>query len=141
MMNKHEVGELLAMCSALDGQQVTEPKALMWLQVLEGASYEECRDAIVPAYKEATNGIVTAKGLWDVVRRVRSQPKAGGWLGELDEGGWRADPQPVCEEHGLRILSCDDCCSLIFHQAGHMRDHDRHSWAMSHVYKAKEAWA
>lgn len=58
----------------------------------------------------------------------------------MDEANWTSDPQPVCEEHDLRILSCDDCCSLIHHQAGHMRDDDRHSWAMAHVYKPKEAW-
>jgi hypothetical protein len=58
----------------------------------------------------------------------------------MDEADWKSDPQPVCEEHSLRILDCDDCCSLIFVQAGHMRDDDRHSWAMSHVYKPKEAW-
>jgi hypothetical protein len=59
----------------------------------------------------------------------------------MDEAEWRSDPQPVCEEHGLRILSCDDCCSLIHHEAGHMRDDERHSWAMTHVYKAKEEWS
>jgi hypothetical protein len=58
----------------------------------------------------------------------------------MDEANWRSGPQPICEEHDLRILSCDDCCSLIHHQAGHMREDDRHSWAMAHVYKAKEAW-
>jgi hypothetical protein len=59
---------------------------------------------------------------------------------DLDESGWRSDPQPVCEEHDLRILECLDCCSLIFAQADYMRIDDRHSWAMTHVYKAKEAW-
>jgi hypothetical protein len=140
-MNKLQMGEIVTMCSALDGQQVTDSKVAMWLQVMDGASYEECRDAIVPAYREATNGIVTAKGLWDVVRRVRAVPTPGAWALEADESSWKSDPQPVCEEHGLRILGCDDCCSLIFHQAGHMREDDRHSWAMANVYKAKEAWA
>lgn len=140
MLNS-KMTEILTMCSALDGQQVTDSKVAMWLQVLDGCTYEECRDAIVPAYKEATKGLVTAKGLWDVVRRVRAVPTPGAWALEADESSWKSDPQPVCEEHGLRILACDDCCSLIFHQAGHMRDDDRHSWAMVNVYKAKEAWA
>jgi hypothetical protein len=138
MMNKSQMSEIVTMCSALDGQQVADSKIAMWLQVLDGCTYEECRDAIVPAYKEATNGIVTAKGLWDVVRRARSQP--GRVLGEDDESSWASDPQPVCEDHGLRILACDDCCSLIHHQAGYMGADDRHSWAMANVYKAKEAW-
>jgi hypothetical protein len=44
------MGKVLSFCSALDGQQVTEAKVLMWLQVLDGRSYEEVQTAIVPAY-------------------------------------------------------------------------------------------
>ena len=139
MMNKNEVGELLAMCSALDGQQVTESKALMWLEVLDGVSYEEAKVALIPAYKESNNDIVTAKGMWEQVRRARSQPGSSDRV--LEEADWKSDPQPICEEHDLRILECLDCCSLIFAQADYMRVDDRHSWAMTHVYKAKEAWA
>jgi hypothetical protein len=138
MMNKNEVGELLAMCSALDGQLVTEPKAIMWLEVLEGVSYEEAKVALIPAYKESNNDIVTAKGVWEQVRRARSQPGSDRVLEEAD---WGSDPQPICEAHDLRILECLDCCSLIFAQADYMRIDDRHSWAMAHVYKAKELWA
>ncbi len=138
MMNKNEVGELLAMCSALDGQQVTESKAIMWLEVLEGVSYEEAKVALIPAYKESNNDIVTAKGVWEQVRRARSQPGSDRVLEEAD---WGSDPQPVCEAHDLRILDCLDCCSLIFAEADWMRIDDRHSWAMTHVYKAKELWA
>jgi hypothetical protein len=134
-----QMTEIVTMCSALDGQQVTDSKVAMWLQVLDGCTYEECRDAIVPAYKEATSGIVTAKGLWDVVRRARSQP--GRALGEDDESSWASDPQPACEAHDLQILACDDCCKLIFHEAGFMSEDVRHSWAMVNVYKAKELWA
>lgn len=59
----------------------------------------------------------------------------------LEESDWKSDPQPVCEAHDLRILECLDCCGLIYAQADYMRPDDRHSWAMTHVYKAKEAWA
>lgn len=139
MMFDTQVTEIVTMCSALDGQQVTEAKVAMWLQALDGCSYEECVQAIVPAYREATNGFITAKGIWDVVRRARSQPDSSDRV--LEEADWRSDPQPVCEEHNLRILECLDCCSLIFVQADHMSVDDRHSWAMANVYKPKEAWA
>ena len=137
MMFDTQMTEIVTMCSALDGQQVTEAKVAMWLQVLEGCTYEECVQAIVPAYKECANGIVGAKDVWEQVRRARSQPKAL-WLD--DESGWRSDPQPVCEAHGLQILSCIECCTLIHHEAGWMGEDDRHSWAMANVYKAKELW-
>jgi hypothetical protein len=143
MMNKVKMGEILAMVSALDGQIVSESKASMWLEVLSECTYEELKAAIGPAHLEADKGIVQARDLFEQVRRARDgkpRPTFGADAAELDEGDWRSDPQPVCEEHGLRILSCDDCCSLIFHEAGFMRDDARHSWAMTNVYKAKEAW-
>jgi hypothetical protein len=139
MMLIEKMSEIVTMCSALDGQQVTDSKVAMWLEVLDGCTYEECRDAIVPAYREATNGIVTAKGLWDVVRRGRSEPGLSDR--EVEEASWRSDPQPICEAHDLPILACDDCCKLIFHEAGFMSEDVRHSWAMVNVYKAKELWA
>jgi hypothetical protein len=139
MMLIEKMSEIVTMCSALDGQQVTDSKVAMWLEVLDGCTYEECRDAIVPAYREASNGIVTAKGLWDVVRRDRAEPGLSDR--EVEEASWVSDPQPICEAHDLPILACDDCCKLIFHEAGFMREGERHSWAMVNVYKAKELWA
>ena len=59
---------------------------------------------------------------------------------ELEEADWKADPQPICDAHNLRILECLDCCALIFAQADYMQPDDRHSWAMAHVYKPKEVW-
>ena len=49
-------------------------------------------------------------------------------------------PHPVCLEHDALILYCDPCCVRLFEEAGDMRENDRHSWAMAHVYKAKEEW-
>jgi hypothetical protein len=135
MMNKSQMTEIVTMCSALDGQQVTDSKVAMWVQVLDGCTYEECVDAIVPAYRECSNGIVGAKDVWEQVMGSRSQPKALD-----DESGWSSDPQPVCEDHGLRILGCDECCVLIHHEAGWMGVDDRHSWAMGNVYRARGAW-
>jgi hypothetical protein len=142
-MNKAEMTKVLSFCAALDGQQVTEAKVLMWLQVLDGASYEEVQTAIVPAYTVSLNGIVTARGLLDVLH-AKAQPGRPVMYMEgeadLDESGWRSDPQPVCEEHGLTILRCDDCCKLLHYQAGWMDADARHSWAVANLYQAKELW-
>ena len=72
-MNKAEMTKVLSFCAALDGQQVTEAKVLMWLQVLDGASYEDVQEAIVPAYTVSVNAIVTARGILDVLQ-AKSQP-------------------------------------------------------------------
>jgi len=84
----------VSMCSALDGQLVSESKVIMWLQMFEGYSYGELVAGIVPALKEASSEMVTAKGLFDVVRRVRVQPVAREWVVALHEIGEHFDCRP-----------------------------------------------
>ena len=86
-MNKVEMGKVLSFCAALDGQQVTESKVLMWLEMLGRFTYEECRAAIVPACQESSAGIVTAKGIWEQVRRDRAVPKPRDWVRDLHDLG------------------------------------------------------
>ena len=93
-MNKSEMTEIVSMCSALDGQLVSESKVIMWLQMFEGYSYGELQAGIIPALKEASSGMVTAKGLFDVVRRVRVQPVAREWVVALHEIGEHFDCRP-----------------------------------------------
>jgi hypothetical protein len=76
MMNSSEMGEILAMVSAIDGQLVRESKIAMWLEVLDGCSYEELRAAIVPAHLEAENGVVQPRDLWMQVKRARAVANA-----------------------------------------------------------------
>ena len=93
-MNKSEMTEIVSMCSALDGQLVSESKVIMWLQMFEGYSYGELVAGIVPALKESSSGMVTAKGLFDVVRRVRAQPVAREYVQALHEIGEHFDCRP-----------------------------------------------
>ncbi len=62
-MNKSEMTEIVSMCSALDGQLVSESKVIMWLQMFEGIRMGSWWRGLVPALKESTSGMVTAKGL------------------------------------------------------------------------------
>jgi len=103
MMNKAEMGQILSMASALDGQIVSEPKALMWLQMLDGFTYEECQAAIVPACKEHPSGIVTAKGIYDQVRRKRSQPTPRGWVKDLHDMGEHFECRAGEFDHPLEV--------------------------------------
>jgi len=93
-MNKSEMTEIVSMCSALDGQLVSESKVIMWLQMFEGYGYGELQAGIIPALKESTSGMVTAKGLFDVVRRVRVQPVAREYVQALHEIGEHFDCRP-----------------------------------------------
>jgi hypothetical protein len=86
-MTEDEMAEIVTMASALDGQIVSESKVAMWLEMLGGFTYEECRAAIIPACKESSSGMVTAKGIWEQVRRDRSQPKPRQWVRDLHDIG------------------------------------------------------
>lgn len=87
MMTEDEMSEIVTMASALDGQIVSESKVLMWLEMLGRFTYEECRAAIVPACQESSVGIVTAKGIWELVRRDRAVPKPRDWVRDLHDLG------------------------------------------------------
>jgi len=71
---------------------------------------------------------------------LRDQEKLVSEARNLEEADWGSDPQPICEEHNLRIVSCLDCCMRIFEEADHMPAEMRHSWAVANVYKPKEVW-
>ena len=87
MMTEDEMSEIVTMASALDGQIVSESKVLMWLEMLGRFTYEECRAAIVPACQESSVGMVTAKGIWELVRRDRAVPKPRDWVRDLHDIG------------------------------------------------------
>ncbi len=86
-MDRGEVATLLAMVSSLDRQPVDEGMVEMWLRVLGEFSFEQCEAALIPAYKESRAGFVTAKAVWEVVRRdgVAVMPRA--WVEELHDMG------------------------------------------------------
>lgn len=142
-MNKTEVSKVLSVCAALDGQQVTEQKVMAWVPLFERFNFGEVEKLVYPTYLESKNGIVTPQDLVKAVDAAREPVRPVTYKqdeADLDEAGWRSDPQPVCEAHDLRILKCDDCCSLLFVETDYMRDVERHSWAMNNVYKAKQLW-
>ena len=93
-MDRGEVATLLAMVSSLDRQPVDEGMVEMWLRVLGEFSFEQCEAALIPAYKESRSGFVTAKAVWEVVRRdgVAVMPRA--WVEELHDMGehWECRP-------------------------------------------------
>jgi len=86
-MDKAETATLLAMVSALDRQPVDEGMVEMWHRLLGGYSFVVCEAAILPAYKESRSGFLTAKGVWDVVRRDALQPVARAWVRDMHDIG------------------------------------------------------
>jgi hypothetical protein len=93
-MNKAETATLLAMVSALDRQPVDEGMVEMWHRVLGDYSFARCEGALIPAYKESRSGFLTAKAVWDVVRREASVPGPREWVQDLHEMGEHFECQP-----------------------------------------------
>jgi len=86
-MKKSEMVKILTMVSALDGRSSDDMQVEMWMRLFEGYSFETVEAAIVPAYKETDKGFLTAKQVWDVVRREAMQPSRRGWIRELHDLG------------------------------------------------------
>ena len=133
----------MTLVSTLDQRIVSEDAVDAWESMLKDVAPVFARGAVEEHFRTKADTYLNVGHVLAGAKRA-ALAQAERLVAEarlMDEAEWRSDPQPVCEEHGLRILSCDDCCSLIHHEAGHMRDDERHSWAMTHVYKAKEEWS
>lgn len=128
--------------STLDQRIVSEDAVDAWESMLKDLAPVFAREAVEEHFRSKPDVYLNVGHVLAGAKRaaLAQAERLVAQARVLDESEWRSDPQPICEPHDLRILKCDDCCSLIHYQAGHMRDDDRHSWAMTHVYKAKELW-
>lgn len=86
-MNREETVKVLTMVSALDGRAADDMQVEMWWEMFRQYSFDQVREAIIPAYKESDKGYLTAKGVWDVVRREAMQPKRRQWVRDLHDIG------------------------------------------------------
>ena len=128
--------------STLDQRKISEDVVEAWAGMLKDVAPVYATEAVEEHFRQKPDVYLNVGHV--VAGAKRAKLKADEQLvseaRQLEEADWKADPQPVCEEHGLRILECLDCCSLIFSQVDYMQPDDRHSWAMAHVYKPKEVW-
>ena len=93
-MDRAQTATLLAMVSALDRQPVDEGMVEMWFRVLGDFSFDRCEAALIPAYKESRSGFITAKAVWDVVRREGSAPSPRGWVAHMHVLGVHFECRP-----------------------------------------------
>jgi len=94
MMTREEMAKVLGMVSALDGQKVDEAKLEMWFRVLGEYRFDYVERSIVPAYKECSGFQLTAKELWQHVRREASQPVPRQWVRDLHNIGEHFECRP-----------------------------------------------
>lgn len=137
-----ETKALLTLVSTLDQRIVSEDVVDAWSALLIDISPVFAYEAVEEHFRNNPEKYLNVGHV--VAGAKRAKLKADEQLvseaRQLEEADWKSDPQPICEAHSLRILECLDCCDLIFAQADYMQPDDRHSWAMAHVYKPKEAW-
>jgi len=84
-MKREEMSHILTLVSSLDRQPVDEGMIEMWLELFEGYSFETVKAAIIPSYKESKNGFITAKGIYDYIRRDAQYPKPRQWVKDLHD--------------------------------------------------------
>lgn len=93
-MNKSEMSLILTMVSSLDRQPVDEGMVEMWLEMFRNHEFETVKAAIIPAYKESRSGFLTAKGIYDYIRRNGQYAKPRQWVEDEHERGdhWACRP-------------------------------------------------
>jgi hypothetical protein len=141
-MDRVETKALLTLVSTLDQRIVSDGVVDAWASLLKDVSRVYASEAVEEHFREKPDTYLNVGHVVAGAKRAakRDQENMVAQARELEESDWRADPQPICEEHSLRILECLECCNRIFEQADDMNADNRHSWAMAHVYKPKEAW-
>lgn len=135
LMNIDETKEVCQRVCQVEGRVWTPETNRVWHGLLEHLSFEVANKAATLALQDFNVHQVAPKHI------LAKKDLAVGELNALirsdsGEDGWRSEPQPVCEAHGLKIMKCDRCIDLLVHQAGHL-SHDRlHAWAKQHIYAA-----
>ena len=87
-MDKSETATILAMVSALDRQPVDDGTIEMWWRMLKDYSFETVEASIIPAYRDTKNTYISAKDVWQEVRRSASQvPSARAWVKDMHDIG------------------------------------------------------
>jgi hypothetical protein len=86
-MKREEMSLILTMVSSLDRQPVDEGMVEMWLELFKSYDFESVKAAIIPAYKESKSGFITAKLIYDYLRRESQYPKPRQWVWDLHQMG------------------------------------------------------
>jgi len=65
---------------------------------------------------------------WKLAEGAESEARA------IEEAEWQGDPCPICL-HELPIVKCDDCCSVLAHQVGHLHGQALWDWCDANLLK------
>lgn len=107
-MKKTECAELMKEISAIDNRNVTLETVEAWFAVIGQIPYDIAREALRLARKDDRIDYLEPKHIvswakeaaWKLDREQNNPvPQTNDWV-----------RQPICREHGLGILDCNECC-------------------------------
>ena len=134
-MIKRDTERIVRKAAVLDNRQVTDEVIDAWHEVVGHVDYTVAERALIKARQDPNiNWLeprhVVAKAR-DAIIELNDEARALAREAE-DEG--RADPEPICRDHRLRITTCLECCRRLAVQSRQLSRDRLHDWAVANMY-------
>ena len=134
-MNLQQSSEICERVCRVEGRTFSADLARGWHDLLSGVDYEVALRASSLALQDHNIHQVQPKHVRAKMVDAVAELNAA-LAGHNPEDIWKAEPCPVCKEHDLPIIKCQDCSDVLVHQVGHLRGDRLHEWAVAHLYRA-----
>ena len=131
-MNKAEVKLLLADVAAIDNRRVSEETVTAWYAVLGHLSLPVAQRALVMARQDEKVDYLEPKHIVSRARDARMAIERSA-ADRAEESSWRAEPEPICVPHDMRITKCQPCIALLVKHTDGMSNDQRHRWSNEHI--------
>ena len=127
---------LLTLVSALDQRKISDDVVESWSRILGGVNPVFARVAVEEHFATKPDVYLSVGHVVAGAKRVaeREGSSSDSESRRLEESSWRSDPIPVCRDHGLAIVRCDDCCAVLASQVSHLSGDRLHEWAVANIY-------
>lgn len=135
-MNIDETKAICQRVCQVEGRVWTIETNRVWHDLLKNLDVEVAHRATQLALQDHNIHQVAPKHILAKVPAATSELNAELRRQDADENGWRSEPEPICDAHGLGITKCQDCIDVLVHQVGHLHGDRLHEWAKQHVYRA-----
>lgn len=109
-----ETKQLLEEVAAIDNREITPEIVVAWHSILGGMSLEIAQEAHRLARRDD-------KIRWLEPKNIYSWAREAAYRLDREESAqlenptpFTTAPQPICKEHGKKIMSCDKCCERMY---------------------------
>ncbi len=134
-MQKTDTEYLLRKIAAVDNRTVTDETVETWHEIVGHLSWQVAERALVKARQDPYVGWLEPRHLVGKARDaiIEINDEALLVARKADDDG-RAEPEPKCEAHGIRITTCKPCCARLATEAQHLSGNRLHDWAVENIY-------